>query len=433
MALTVSVCCLSVLGMIALALSEHRLHPKHPSVRIFWAAPLVGALLLVVCRVLSPVEVIQGLNADSAINPIKILVLFFAMTLMSVFLDEEGFFRYLASAVLAKAGSDQRKLFFLLYAAVSVLTVFTSNDIVVLTFTPFICYFAKHAKIDPLPYLICEFVAANTWSMALIIGNPTNIYLAASAGVGFAEYLKIMILPTVMGGIASLVALWLLFGRRLRTPMEPSEAHECIADKPTVILGIVALGGCILLMVLSSYINIAMWLIAAVCCAVLYVGAVAELGLRHRKLTPVRRSLLRAPFDVAPFVLSMFVLVMGLNKVGVTAQLSEWLLGTGEVFRVGVGSFLAANLVNNIPMSVLFSSVVAPAGVTSVSALYAAVVGSNIGAFFTPLGALAGIMWMALLRQHGVKLSFGRFALYGAAISIPTLLATLGGLWLVLL
>ena len=432
MALTVCISLVSVAGMILLALGEHRLHPKHPSVRIFWGAPLLGALLLLACRVLSPGEVLAGLNADSAINPIKILVLFFAMTLMSVFLDEEGFFRYLASAVLVRAGRDQRKLFFLLYAAVSVLTVFTSNDIVVLTFTPFICYFAKHARIDPLPYLVCEFVAANTWSMALIIGNPTNIYLAASAGIGFTEYLQVMIFPTVMGGIASLGVLWLLFRRKLDAPMTPSEHREPIADKPTVTLGIVALGGCILLMVFSSYVNISMWLIAALCCLSLYFIAVTELICRHRGLSPVRHALLRAPFDVVPFVLSMFVLVMGLNKTGVTAQLSTWLLGSGEILRVGAGSFLAANLVNNIPMSVLFSSVTAPGGVASLPALYAAVIGSNVGAFFTPLGALAGIMWMALLRQYNVRLSFGRFLLYGAAISIPTLAASLLGLWTVL-
>jgi arsenical pump membrane protein len=242
-----------------------------------------------------------------------------------------------------------------------------------------------------------------------------------------------MILPTVMGGIVSLVVLWLLFRRRLCQPMTAGEAHEHIADKPTVALGIAVLGGCIVLMVFSSYVDIAMWLIAALSCLFLYFIAVVELVCRHRGLSPVRHSLLRAPFDVAPFVIAMFVLVMGLNKVGVTAQLSSWLLGEGEVFRVGVGSFLAANLVNNIPMSVLFSSVVAPGGAVSVPALYAAVIGSNIGAFFTPLGALAGIMWMTLLRQHNVKLSFGKFILYGAVISVPTLLASLGGLWLVLL
>ena len=122
----------------------------------------------------------------------------------------------------------------------------------------------------------------------------------------------------------------------------------------------------------------------------------------------------------------------GFSPEQVTAGLSSRLLGNGEVFRVGVASFLAANLVNNIPMSVLFSSVTAPGGVVSFPALYAAVIGSNIGAFFTPMGALAGIMWMALLKQHGVELSFGKFVLYGAVISLPTLFAALGGLALVL-
>ncbi len=432
MAEVISVSCGAVASMLALALTEHRLHPKHLSVRIFWIAPLLGALLLILLGDPELSRVWAGLTADSAVNPLKILVLFFAMTLMSVFLDEEGFFRYLAGVVLCRAGTDQRKLFFLLYAAVSVLTVFTSNDIVVLTFTPFICYFAKHAKIDPLPYLICEFVAANTWSMALIIGNPTNIYLAAGAGITFASYLRVMLLPTVLGGAVSLLMLWLLFAKRLRAPMQASDEVEQIADKPTVALGISALGGCIALMVLSSYINIPMWLIAAVCCVFLYFCAVPELVCRHRDLRPVTHSLARAPFDVIPFVLSMFVLVMGLESVGVTAMLSEFLLGTGEVLRTGVASFLAANLVNNIPMSVLFSSVVSPAGTASLPALYAAVIGSNVGAFFTPMGALAGIMWMALLKQYDVKLSFGKFIAYGAAISIPTLLAALGGLALVL-
>ena len=428
----ISLSCGAVASMLALALTEHRLHPRHLSVRIFWVAPLIGAVLMVLVSDLSLAAVWAGLTADTAVNPLKILLLFFAMTLMSVFLDEAGFFRYLAGATLHRAGTDQRKLFFLLYAAVSVLTVFTSNDIVVLTFTPFICYFARHAKIDPLPYLVCEFVAANTWSMALIIGNPTNIYLATSAGIGFAAYSAVMLLPTLLGGLCSLLVLWLLFRHRLRTPMEASDVTPQIQDKPTVVLGVVALGGCILMMVFSSYISLPMWIIAVFCCLALYLVAVPELLCRHRTLSPVTHSLLRAPFDVIPFVLSMFVLVMGLGSVGVTDAISRVLLGDGEIWRVGLASFLAANLVNNIPMSVLFSSVVAPAGVASIPALYAAVVGSNVGAFFTPMGALAGIMWMALLRQYHVNLSFGKFVLYGAAISIPTLLASLVGLAIML-
>ncbi len=431
MLITILICALAVVSMLVLALTEHRLHPKYPSWRVFWAAPLTGAILVVLLGILTPMAVFEGLTADSAVNPLKILVLFFAMTLMSVFLDEVGFFRYLASAVLTRAGTNQKRLFLLLYAAVSVLTVFTSNDIVVLTFTPFICYFAKHAKIDPLPYLICEFVAANTWSMALIIGNPTNIYLATGAGVDFLTYTRVMLLPTVMAGLVSFLVLWLLFARKLRAPMIPSSPRERVKGRFSMSLGLFSLGSCIVLMVLSSYISLPMWLIAAGCCIFMYLSVIGERIARHRPLTPVTHSLLRAPFDVAPFVLSMFVLVMALGAVGVTDALARVLLGEGEILRVGLASFFAANLVNNIPMSVLFSSVVTPGGVASLPALYAAVIGSNVGAFFTPMGALAGIMWLTLLRQHGVKLSFGKFVAYGTMISIPTLLAALLGLALV--
>lgn len=424
---------LTVLATAALALFEPCLHPAHPAVRIYWVAPLFGALLLVLGGWMPVGEALAGLLADSAVNPIKILVLFFSMTLMSVFLDEAGFFRYLAGAVLHRAGKSQKKLFILLYLVVSVLTVFTSNDIVVLTFTPFICYFAKNAEIDPVPYLICEFVAANTWSMALIIGNPTNIYLAAGNGVNFASYFAVMWLPALFAGVTSFAILWLLFYRKLRVPMKEVAADASpLSDKLSAYFGLCALGVCILLLVLSSYLELDMWIIALAACLLLYAVAIPELLLRRQGIGLVSRSIRRAPYDVIPFVLSMFVLVMALGRVGATAALGKLVLGSGEIWRSGLTSFLAANLLNNIPMSVLYSSVVTTGASASVPALYAAVIGSNVGAFFTPMGALAGIMWMALLKQHRVSLSFGRFVLYGAMLSIPTLLAALGGLAMIL-
>ena len=132
-----------------------------PSIKIgrhyisaYWMAPLAGALLLILGGFVTPEQVWQGLTADSDVNPIKILLLFLSMTLISVFLDNTGFFGKLAMSALKRTGGSQYKLLLTLYALVSVLTVFTSNDIIVLTFTPFICYFAKNARIKALPYLI---------------------------------------------------------------------------------------------------------------------------------------------------------------------------------------------------------------------------------------------------------------------------------------
>ena len=104
----------TVLATAALALLEPMLHARHPSWRIYWIAPLVGALILIVGKWIPLGEAYAGLTADSAVNPIKILILFFSMTLMSVFLDEAGFFRYLAGRVLRHAGSSQKKLFIML-------------------------------------------------------------------------------------------------------------------------------------------------------------------------------------------------------------------------------------------------------------------------------------------------------------------------------
>ena len=127
MAEAITVSCGAVASMLALALTEHRLHPRHLSVRIFWLAPLVGALLMLLLGVLSPAEVWQGLTADTAVNPLKILILFFAMTLMSVFLDEAGFFRYLAGVVLTHAGTSQKKLFAVIPYVVTILVLIITS------------------------------------------------------------------------------------------------------------------------------------------------------------------------------------------------------------------------------------------------------------------------------------------------------------------
>ena len=405
-------------------------------ISIFWLAPLLGAIALMIGGFITPAEIATGLTAAGDVNPIKILLLFFSMTMMSVYLDEIGFFRLLAHKVLAKAKGSQITLFFLLYALVAVLTVFTSNDIIVLTFTPFICHFAKSARIDPLPYLVSEFVAANTWSMALIIGNPTNIYLMSGTGVSFPAYTARMILPTVLAGLVSLGVLYLLFRKKLKDPLNPEESPVPRVDLPTEVVGLVHLGGCILLLSISSFINLPMWLITCLFFVSLLVFTMAISFFRRRGIFLIARCIIRAPWDLAPFVISMFILVLALDKYGITATLGSFLARPetvgGTVASFGVSSFFAANVVNNIPMSVLYSSVISgmEAGSLTTAALFAAVIGSNLGAFFTPTGALAGIMWTGQLHDHGVPFSFVRFVKYGATVAVPALTAALVGLWI---
>ena len=405
-------------------------------ISIFWLAPLAGAVALVVCGLISPAEIVSGLTSAGDVNPIKILLLFFSMTMMSVYLDEIGFFRLLAHKVLGKAKGSQMTLFFLLYGLVSVLTVFTSNDIIVLTFTPFICHFAKSARIDPIPYLVSEFVAANTWSMALIIGNPTNIYLMSGTGVSFLSYITQMILPTAMAGLTSLGVLYLLFRKKLRAPLNPEHSSTPSVDFPTEVIGLVHLGGCIILLSVSSFLSLPMWLITCLFFVSLVAFTIAISFFRRRGIFLIARCIIRAPWDLAPFVISMFILVLALDKYGITGTLGSILAQPvtvgGTVASFGISSFIAANVVNNIPMSVLYSSVIGgmESSPLTVAALFSAVIGSNLGAFFTPTGALAGIMWTGQLHDHGVPFSFLRFVKYGAAVAVPAMAAALAGLWI---
>ena len=123
----------------------------------------------------------------------------------------------------------------------------------------------------------------------------------------------------------------------------------------------------------------------------------------------------------------MFVIVEGLRRTGFTEKIYEFLGTGGEIYKYGYASFFACDLINNIPMSVFFASIPN----MSMGALYASIIGSNIGAFLTPIGALAGIMFTNLLAKQGVKYSFLDFMKYGALISLPTITIALVTLSLV--
>lgn len=433
MIFTVSVAAITVAAMIISVLFFPKIKIGKKFIDSYWIITLIGAVILVIFKG-DVNKIISALTADTSVNPIKILVIFISMTILSIFLDELGVFRFLAEASLKKAGKSQIKLFITLYLTVSVLTVFTSNDVIILSFTPFICYFARNARIDPIPYLAAEFVAANTWSMALIIGNPTNIYLCSAFGVDFITYLKTMALPTIAAGGISLALLILVFGKKLKTPIENQEieTHTTLSDKPSLILGVATLSICTIFLAVSSYLNIEMWIVCLSAVAVLFVGVTVISLLRKKVSSPAINSVKRAPWQIIPFVLSMFVMIIILADSGVTEAVYKALGEEHVVLKYGVLSFLSSNVINNIPMSVLFCEILK--GLSSASlngGVFATVIGSNLGAAFTPIGALAGIMFGSILSLHGIKFGYKDFLKIGVTVTLPSLVCSLVALMLV--
>lgn len=420
-----------------------RLRGRMLTVETFWIGVTLCALLCVVTGLLPLSEALAAIRGNHRLSPAGIMILFFSMAFISIFLDHCGFFDYCARLAIRHAGTSGTRLFFSLYATVSLLTVFTSNDIVILTFTPFIYYFARDTKIDPVPYLVAEFFAANTWSMALLIGNPTNILLSGAFGIGFFEYLRVMLLPAVGAGVVNALVLCLLFRKRLRHPLVRPETDpsSAIRDRFGAAAGLVILILCILSLSIAQVLHQEMWRISLFFAVLLFLFIVSRLlfnTVRCRRLgipydNPVlKQTAKKIPWAILPFAFSLFILVEMVEKSGISGRLAQLLLSASPggkpeiVLLFGVVSTLAANVLNNIPMSVFFVPLLEAIPEPLLKpAVYAVITGSNLGANITPLGALAGIMWLAILKDHGFPLSFARFMRYGVPVTAASLAAAL--------
>ena len=424
---TIIIAGLTFLGISASVLFFPHIKIKNIKIDTYWLIAITGAIVLVAATLCPIDEIVSSWTSSTAVNPLKILILFFSMTILSIYLDELGLFKYLATVAVNKAKGHQLVLFIVLYFLVAILTVFTSNDIVILTFTPFICFFCKHAKIKALPYLIAEFVAANTWSMMFIVGNPTNIYLATSADITFLGYFKVMLVPTICAGLVELLILFVLFKKQLKTPINNEEETPIhIESKIDLIIGSLHLLVCLVFLVISPYIGIDMWLIALICAASLLICSFIIRLVTRREWIYLEDCFKRLPYQLVPFILSMSIVVIALNYQGIASKIGEILNHGYLIFSYGVSSFLFANIINNIPMSILFSNI--PAALTNgeyLKATYASIIGSNIGAFLTPIGALAGIMFSNLLNKYDMHFSFLDFIKYGAIVSVPVLAVSL--------
>ena len=393
---------------------------KKIKLQTYWIVALVGALSLLIIKEVTISELYNHFTS-SKIGPLQILILFISMTILSIFLDEINFFKYLATQVTNHVKGKQIYIFLALYALTSILTVFTSNDIIILTFTPFICYFARHAKINPIPYLIAEFIAANTWSMMLIIGNPTNIYIASYFDINFAEYFMKMAIPTIITGLTTLLLMVIVFSKKLHEPIVLEEEHSTIKNKFLLSVGLFNLINCTIILAVSSYINIEMWIVTLIFAVSLIVTTLSYALVKREKPVELTNTLKRAPWNLVPFLLSMFTIVFAVTKSGVLDILINIFENTESNYVYGIASFLACNLLNNIPMSVLFTEILELSH-ANMNNIYTVIAASNIGAFLTPIGALAGIMWLSLLKKQKLKFSFVSFMEYGSLFAIPSIL-----------
>ncbi|CAO3631416.1 unnamed protein product [Mucor hiemalis] len=206
-----------------------------------------------------------------------------------------GVFQFCAFWVSKKAGNRGMLAFTLFFILTSLMSGLTSNDVVILTGTVFLSYFTKVSDIRPTAFLMSEFTTANIASMALYIGNPTNVVVSEAYKISFITYSAWMLLPTIVCILLSYIVLRVLFRGDYYLPrhIQPPDADpkSVLIDPHGAIFGLVLLGCCLATLVGTSFASVPVWMVTLPFAFVMFLRDVRhDLGISFSKLLHIKRQ-----------------------------------------------------------------------------------------------------------------------------------------------
>ncbi|RDB19705.1 Arsenical pump membrane protein [Hypsizygus marmoreus] len=230
-------------------------------------APILAIAILWASQCLGATQVRDGIVGTDDIKPYNILILFISLAYMAITLDISGVLQAAAFWVSNKGGSNTRKLFFYFYVMLTLLSVVLGNDPVILSGTAFLVYYTAATGLEPIAWLIAEFAAANTSSMVLFVGNPTNVVICEGFGVNNAAFTAYTILPFLACTVACYVALAVQFRDVKHLPRRiPVTAklnvREVLRDPVGAWIGSIILGTCLIVIIIVSFFKVDVWKIS---------------------------------------------------------------------------------------------------------------------------------------------------------------------------
>jgi arsenical pump membrane protein len=360
---------------------------------------------------------------------------FIGIILLSMVLDEIGFFEWAALKMvrLSKGNGNLMFLYVLLLGAI--VAALFANDGAALILTPILLAKMKHLDMKPLPvfaFLMAGGFIGDAASNPLVISNLTNIVTAGYFDIGFWEYAKNMFLPNLLAIVASLGVLWLYFRKdipkhidveNLATPGSVIKNHTMF-KLSWWFLALLMIGYFI-----GDYFDLPVSLFAL-------GGALIFLAIaNHYKATKPIMTIKAAPWQVVWFSIGLYVVVYGLKNAGLTDTVASWIVALqtqGEAIAIIGTGFLAAGLssiMNNMPTIMIMDIAIDQVGYVGNEALvYANILGSNLGPKMTPIGSLATLLWLHVLAKKGVKIGWGEYMKVGLVITPPVLFVALLGL-----
>jgi len=195
----------------------------------YYVFPPIAVIILLIVGRFNLDTVQHGLIGDDDIQPLAIVCIFMTLAYICIALDHTGFFHYVSYALLRAAGDSGAKLYLYSYILTACLTVFTDNDVVVLTLTPILIYFTSTTENVPvIPFVATEFYVAQLAGAARLIGNPATIIVSQAQGLDFISYMRWMMLPTVCALIFMYFELNAMFWSQLPKKFRTKGQHKQI-------------------------------------------------------------------------------------------------------------------------------------------------------------------------------------------------------------
>lgn len=335
----------------------------------------------------------------------------------------EGVFEALGQLMARRSGSDPRRLLALVFIVAAVVTAVLGLDATVVLLTPVVFATAARLRTSPRPHVYACSHLANSGSLLLVVSNLTNLLAFRAAGLSFTRFAALMALPWLAAVGVEWVVLRRFFARELAG--QPGETTTRVASAaPTVPLPAYPLVVLVLTLtgfVISSPLAVApVWFAAAGAAAI----SLPALARGHASLPELVRA---AEPGFLAFVLGLGVIVAAAGHNGLHSAVAA-VLPRGhslpDLLAIAALSALLANLLNNLPATLILLTVTGALGPAAVLAM---LIGVGIGPNLTYAGSLATLLWRRVLHARDAQVQLREFTLLGlltvpAAIIAATIL-----------